>query len=279
MIKKYPLRKLLFLFISASIVLVASCKKDNTSGGGGVVTPVVVAPAVATPTKLGIYESDSSIYKLLFIGVSKVGTVAVNYGLIFDTGSGGMVLDANGVIPASMITSTGFNFTGDSTVTNGITITSQTATIEYGNDDASVTKVYGNLAYASVTIGEVDGNIVIARLPFFLYYKGVDNNNKTLPQHYFDVMGVSPQYDMTFTNGAYITSPFSYFNPGNGLTKGFKMAALGTNNFSLDGKYVPNVVTLGLTAADLSTTSGFTMNSLTSVPGYGYYPVFRGTLN
>lgn len=212
------------------------------------------------------------------MNVSKIGTQTVNYGLVFDTGSGGMVIDANGILPPSMITATGFNFTGDSTVVNGITITSETATVEYGADNNSLTKVYGNLAYASVTIGETNGNIVIARLPFFLYYKGVDANGIVQPQHYFDVLGVSPQYDITFSNNAYITSPFSYFDPGTGLTKGFKMAALGTSNFSLNGNYVPGVVTLGLTPADLSSSSGFTMSQLSFTQADGYYPAIPATI-
>ena len=129
---------------------------------------------VATPTSLGLYETDSSIYKLLLIAVSNIGTQPVDYGLIYDTGSGGMVFDASGILPASMITSSGFNFTGDSTVVNGVTITSQTSIVEYGNDAASIDKVYGNLAYAPVTVGDQNGKIIIKRLPFFIYYKAVN---------------------------------------------------------------------------------------------------------
>jgi hypothetical protein len=179
-----------------------------------------------------------------------------------------------------MITTTGFNFTGDSTVVDGITITNQTSTVEYGDDANSSAKVYGNLAYASVTIGETDGNIVVKRLPFFLYYKSVDNKGNALGTHEFDVFGVNGEYDITFPNSAYITSPFSYFDPGNGLTKGFKLAALG-NNFT-DANEIPitpGVITLGLTAADLSSSSGFTMSQLSFFNGAGYVPVIPGTIN
>jgi hypothetical protein len=273
--ENFPLKRLLFVFASFLLLVIASCKKDNNNQVKP--TPVVTD---ATPTKFGLYEADSSIYKLLYTYVSKVGTLDVSnsdYALVFDTGSGGFVIDANGILPSSMITSTGFNFSGDSTVVDGITIYNQKATIEYGDDANTTDKVYGNLAYASVTFGDENGNIVIKRLPFFLYYKAVDGSNKTFPPHEFDVFGVSPEYDATFQNNAYVTSPFSYFDPGTGLTKGFKMAALGTSNFSLYGNYVPGVVTLGLTAADLA-SNGFVMHQLTYIAGDGYAPVIPVSL-
>src|SRR6185312_3577165 len=107
-----------WLILSASILIliVASCKKEPAAIKGTTSTTIT-----ATPTKLGLYEADSSIYKELITVVSKIGSQTVNYDLIFDTGSGGMVVDASGLLPASMISSTGFTFTGDSTVVNGIT--------------------------------------------------------------------------------------------------------------------------------------------------------------
>ncbi|MGN6638250.1 MAG: hypothetical protein ACTHJ8_05005 [Mucilaginibacter sp.] len=259
-----------FIIPALLIFFIASCKKDNNNN------IQKITPTTATPTKIGFYEIDSSIYKLLLTGISTVGTQSVNYDLIFDTGSGGLVIDANGIIPASMIGANGFVFTGDSTVVNGITITNQTNTVSYGDDNATTDKVYGNLAYASVTIGDENGKITVKRLPFFLYYKAVDGKNKKFSPHEFDVLGVAPEYDISFSNGAYITSPFSYFNPGTGLTKGFKIAALGTSNFSSEGTYVP-AVTLGLTSDDLN-SSGFVMHTLNFTPNEGYVPVFPTTI-
>ena len=157
---------------------------------------------------------------------------------------------------------------------NGITITNQSSTVTYGDDNSTTNTVYGNLAYASVTVGDSHGNIVIKRLPFFIYYKAVDPNGTVLPAHEFDVFGVSAQYDITFANNAFITSPFTYYDPGSGLTKGFKIAALGTSNFSAGGTYEPTI-TLGLTDADL-TSKGFNMNPLVPVPGSGYVPILSG---
>lgn len=271
--KKKTFTRNLFMITGTLLSLViASCKKDKTSS----------TPAVATPVKLGLYEfgADATLnYRQIQINISKVGTQTVSYGMVFDTGSGGMVLDAKGIIPASMITASGFNFTENSIVVNGITITNQKASFSYGSNTNGGT-VYGNLAYAPVTIGDINGSIVIKELPFFLYYKAVDVSGKQADAHDFDVMGVAPLYNITFANNVNITSPFSYYDPGTGLTKGFKMAALGTSNFSSNGyaTFVPGVVTIGLTADDLSTSSGFVQHNLVNYPGAGYYPIITTTV-
>jgi hypothetical protein len=267
MVKIYSLKNLSFILVSLSLLALVSCKKDSKKS----------TPTVATPTKLGLYAYSSSIYKELGIVISKVGTQNLDSLLVFDTGSGGMVIDATNILPASMISSSGFVFTGDSTVVDGITLTNQKDSIEYGDNAATTSKVYGNLAYASVTIGDENGSIVIKRLPFFLYYKAVDSQNNVLPAHEFDVFGVSSEYDIQFANNAYITSPFSYFDPGTGLTKGFKMSAIGTSDYSYLGTYV-NALTLGLTSDDLSGSSGFTLATLSFYQGDGYAPIIPGTV-
>lgn len=256
------------------VFVLASCSKESKNPQ----TNTGTTPTQATPTKFGLYEADSSVYKLVYTFVSKIGTKDVSssdYDLLFDTGSGGLVIDAHGIIPDNMISSTGISFSGDSTVVNGITIYNQKATISYGDDANTTDNVLGYLAYAPVTLGDANGKITIKRLPFFLYYKAVDTKGKVFGPHEFDVLGVSSEYDTTFPNNAYITSPFTYFDPGEGLLKGFKMAALGTNNFSQNGTYVPGVVTLGLTSSDLSS---FTMHQLTSYPGDGYAPIIPVSL-
>lgn len=273
--KKYTLKNLSLLFCALLLLFIASCKSDNknNNGNGGGTGPVT-----ATPTTIGVYAVDSAIYKLLLMSISKIGTQTANYDLVFDTGSGGLVIDANGILPASMISSSGFTFTGDSTVVDGITITNETNIVEYGDDNNTTDKVYGNLAYADVTVGDINGTIIIKRLPFFLYYKATDSKGNTLPAHDFDVFGVSQEYDITFNNSAFITSPFSYYSFGTGLTKGFKMSAIAASQYSYNGTYVP-AVTLGLTSDDLGSAGGFTMSTINFYQGEGYVPIIPATIN
>ena len=92
-------------------------------------------------------------------------------------------------------------------------------------------------------------------------------------------MGVNEEYDVQ-VGGINVTSPFDSFDPGTGLTKGFKMAALGTSNFTHDqsGPFVAGVVTVGLTAADISSSSGFSMSPAIYEANDGYIPFLKSTI-
>jgi hypothetical protein len=273
MIDNYPKKNLLLMLCVCLLVFAVSCKKDNSAAPLPVFTPASIQDG---QVRIGFYAVDSAGVRELQIDVSKIGSKSLDLDLTFDTGSGGLVVDANGLLPASMISSTGFVFSGDSTTVNDITITSQTAMIQYGNNNNTLSKVYGNLAYADVTIGDANGNVFIKRLPFFIYYKAINGSGKAYPAHEFDVLGVSSEYDITFNNKVFITSPFAYYDPGHGLTRGFKIAALRTVNFSEEGTYVP-AVTLGLTSADL-TSNGFNMIGIQQVDDDGYVPMVPGTI-
>jgi hypothetical protein len=273
MIERYAGKSLIFVSLSILLLVIASCKKDNNNNNKN------VTPPVATPTQIGLYEADSGQYRELQIAVSQIGNQTIDDGLVFDTGSGGMVFDAQGIIPPAMITSSGFVFPNsvDSVVVNGITITNQTSTLQYGADSSTLTTVYGNLAYAPVVIGDQGTTVTIKRLPFCIYYKATQADGTALPAHYFDTFGVNSEY-IYFSGNSFITSPFSYYTYGNGLTQGFKMAQLNNSNFSEEGNFVPGAVTLGLTASDLSSSSGFNMNTVNFYQGDGYVPAFTSTI-
>ena len=104
--KIYAKYRLLFIAALFLSMLMASCKKDHNTP-----TPI---PAPAPLATLGLYEVDSSIYKRAFITISQIGTKKVTYYSVFDTGSAGMTIDANGILPTSMITGSGITVAGDS---------------------------------------------------------------------------------------------------------------------------------------------------------------------
>ena len=246
-------------------MLITSCKKDNSSKGSS------GPKSLAT---LGLYELDSGIYKRIFIPITQIGTQTVSYYGVFDTGSSGMTIDANGIIPASMITSSGITVPGDSVVVNGITITSQQATMSYGNS-TSETQEKGNLAYATVKIGTTSNNLITRRIPFFLYYKITNiTTGKALPAHSNDVFGVGP--GVSYANN-HITSPLSYFTGAN-LTSGFKLSALPTASFSINGTYVDDLLSIGLVPNDLLASSGFIMHPLAYFSQGGYSPDIPATI-
>ena len=242
-------------------LMIASCKKDNK------VTPIV--PKAVPIATLGLYEviDPTKIFRRVFIGVS-VGTVPKVYYTVFDTGSSAMTMDASGLIPDAMITDNGFTITGDSLLVSGITITKKTATLTYGDATAGI-KEYGNLAYATLTIGDENGSTTTKRIPFFLYYKAVDTQTGTkFDPHENDVFGVGP--NTRFSNLS-IASPLSYFDMKNGLTQGFKLQKFDANKYTLTGTFVKDLLTIGLVPDDISSSSGFVMHNLTQTTA-GYSP-------
>jgi hypothetical protein len=247
------------------IVTFGACKKDSTTN------PTSVN---AKPVTLGLYQYGVDVNKRVLIPITQVGTQTVNYGSIFDTGSPGMTIDATGLIPASMITSSGITVTGDSTVVNGITVTNKTAIISFG-DATGTTKEYGNLAYANVTAGNSLGNIQLKRVPIFLYYKIIDSDGNQASPHAADVFGVGPGLSTTRSE---ISSPLRFYTYGTGLTNGFKLAALNTAAFPTTPTYVASLLTIGLTSADLSSSAGFVMHPLTYTASSGYSPNLPGTI-
>jgi hypothetical protein len=175
-----------------------------------------------------------------------------------------------------MITSEGITVPGDSVVVNGITVTSLQAVVSFGNT-VDETQEFGNLAYASVTIGDQNGSIVIKRIPFFLYYKVMDiTTGQIYPPHSNDIFGVGP--GVSFANNT-IASPLSYVTNGAGVTSGFRLAMLNNSAFSLNGTFVPGLLTVGLLSSDLAASSGFVMHPLTFSSVGGYSPNIPATIN
>lgn len=255
------MKKHLYTILYSITLLTAfsSCKKDSKT------TPV--APVIKSLATLGMYQYSSGAAKRLFMPITKVGTQAVNYYTVFDTGSSGLTLDATGILPASMITSTGIQVTGDSVIVNGITVTSQTSVMSYG-DATGITKEFGNLAYATFTIGDANGNIATKRIPFFLYYKVMNmTTNTQLPAHSVDIMGVGPGYSFASPR---ILSPLSYFDLAANVTQGFRLALLSATNFTNAGNYAPALLSIGLTPTDMAAASGFILHPLSFSTSGGY---------
>ncbi|RKR82430.1 hypothetical protein BDD43_2610 [Mucilaginibacter gracilis] len=260
--KIYTYQQLFLLFLLVSVSVFTSCKKKNND------------PAPATPiATLGLYEYASGVNKRIFIVVSKVGTKDTTFVGAFDTGSTGMTMDAHGLIPDAMITSSGITFTGDSVVTNGITIKGRQLIMAYG-DNISSTKEYGYLAYAAIKLGDSRGQITTKRIPFFLYYKIVDQTGYVYQAHSSDVFGVGPGTSYAST---LIASPLSYFDIPSGVTNGFKLATLTSGGFNSTGTYMAGLLTIGLIPSDL-TSSGFIMHPLTYSSSGGYSANISATI-
>jgi hypothetical protein len=234
------------IVIAAVAVLFSACKK------GGSTDPVPAPKPLAT---LGLYQYTDNTNKRIFIPISQIGSQQVTYFGIFDTGSSGLTMDANGLIPASMITTSGIQFAGDSVNVNGITITNKTARYSYGDATGSTVE-YGNLAYAPITIGNSAG--------------------KQLSQHSADVFGVGPGNGSGISYAA-IESPLNGLTLPTGVTSGFKLAKL-SSAFTTQGDFVRNLLTIGLVPDDIASTSKFVMHPLSNSSVGGYSPNIPATI-
>ena len=268
--KKSVANNFLCLIIACSVVVISSCKKDKEQQP---------APAITNYATLGLYQKSSvdngTTYKRVFMPV-KIGTTNLRYPTIFDTGSTGLTIDANGILPANMITSNGLIIPGDTVdVDGGITVTNQTGFIAFGGGASGETREYGNLAYATVTLGDANtGTVTTTRIPFFIYYKVVDQtNNVPYPAHTADVFGVGP--GTSYVNSL-IDSPLSHFKLPASVTNGFKLALFSTP-FTSTLTSVPGLLTIGLTPTDLN-SSGFIMHNLDFYSVGGYSPNIRAKI-
>ena len=257
-----------FLLITvACLVLLASCKKDKQP----------TEPVITNFATLGLYQRSADLsgttYKRVVMPV-KIGTTTTLYGTIFDTGSTGLTIDAKDILPASMITNSGLIVPGDSVVVNGITVTSQQATISFGGGGSDETREYGNLAYTNVIMGDGNGTVTATRVPIFIYWKILDvTNNTPLPAHSADVFGVGPGVSYASDK---IASPLSYFKLPTGVINGFKLALFNTP-FTTTLTYVPGLLTIGLTPTDIN-SSGFIMHNLDYYSVGGYSPNLRASI-
>lgn len=252
----------------AFLVIIAGCKKD---------APVKQPVVVTNLATLGLYQYASGTNKRIFIPITKIGTKAISFLSVFDTGSSGMTIDATGILPKAMITSSGIQLTGDSVVVNGVTVTSTKGVISYG-DNTGLINEYGNLAYASVTIGDaLTGTFNIKRVPVFLYYKVEDMTTKTTePAHSNDVFGVGPGTSYAISA---IASPLSYVSLGTGQINGFRLAKVNSSDFSgTQPTNVDGLLTIGLTPDDIN-SSGFIMHSLTRFNVGGYSADIPATIS
>src|SRR5476651_1599049 len=165
-----------------------SCSKSTP---GETVTGTSTIKPIAAIKLSGVVVSGVS--KKLTISVSTVGVAPVAKDVTVSTIGAGLEIDAQGILPASMITTSGITVTGDSVLYNGITVTNKTLIVTHG-DLLNSTKLYGNLAYATITFGDGAAMATTLRIPFFIYYKAVEPSGTQLAAHAADLFGIGPGY-------------------------------------------------------------------------------------
>lgn len=235
-----PLNAIKFIALCFTTTLLVSCSKndvvpDNRQPGQPNSSPGQTT--VNTPVNVNLllgYRNGNLFPTRLVLTIPKIGTQNVNVKTVFDTGSEGLVLTAQSVIPPNLVTANGINLNGNAQLDiNGITVTSHQDSASYGNAPG-IRVYYGQIAYSSVVIGDASGHVTTRPMPFLLVYKGIikaTGKTTTVDPNLDGICGVASQSLSTqdvVTSRKDLRSPFAYINYGNGVLSGFKLQSYST---------------------------------------------------
>lgn len=189
--------------------------------GGDEMGTVEAATVVQAPTAIDLIPANQDGVQRLFIPVSGVGDQATALNLLFDTGSGGLTLDATQIFPASMVGPNGFVFPpGQSTLQyHGITVTNAGTKVRFA------TRIQdGNLGWAQVSFGRAGHSVTTSSMPIFFYYAITDPAGNRIPfPPQKGIFGVSS--DMTAVDGS-LASPLRFVRFDH-VNAGFMLSPVG----------------------------------------------------
>src|SRR5262245_48047224 len=181
-------------------------------------------PATVPSIKLESPGNPPNI-RMLYIRLLALGDRRIDQPLLFDTGSAGMTVECQVVLPANLCSDDGIKI--DKTLElDGITVTTQKMVMNYGTYDE-----YGNIAIARVTIGSRQTPVSTAEaIPILIRYKQVRRSTGEIvggPLWPKGMFGVSP-----IGGGGpdqMVMSPMNAIPPGNGLRRGYYLSPIGTD--------------------------------------------------
>jgi hypothetical protein len=286
-------------------VLLAAC--GGSSGSSAPSSPPVPITTINAPTTVDLYPNESSDNPArLTVMVTAVGSVPVSMPLGFDTGSAGITLYAPSIFPPGMLDAGGFIFPSGETQMSykGVTVTNQQGTRTYGSV-LNTRSENGNLGFATVTFGDVNGEVRTQVMPVFLYYSITGNQTGGLvpqpaQQGWFGVASTSgsivvpnsvepaagfPVCSTASVGTCYVVSVLKYLGYAAGVNAGFSLAPASIQNCDITAPgscLSAPVLTLGLNS---NLEAGHTAQRLVCPPN-GYlgpadiagYPVCQKTI-
>ncbi|MDR5821304.1 hypothetical protein [Caballeronia sp. LZ043] len=168
--------------------------------------------------------------------------------LVLDTGSAGMIIDAQDVFPVTMVSTDGFVFPpGQNTLTyHGITVTNVQVSKIFGGGAHTD---YGNIGFATVRFGG-HGELTTNLMPVLFSYRTLDSNGRPLHLAWHGTFGIDPAASAVLApgaapsgslnicslqsinaNGCDFVSVLRYLNDAAGVNAGFSLG-----NAALDPK-------------------------------------------
>lgn len=157
----------------------------------------------------------------LYVRIAALGDREVDFPILFDTGSAGMTIQCDIVLPADLCGTDGILVQRDMDI-GGVLVTTRRIVSQYGTYDE-----YGNLAFARVTFGDERGSVTTQRMPFLLRYKKVRRSTGEVvggPLWTKGIFGVAPVAGQV---DGLLASPMDYVDMPTGLGRGFWLSPLG----------------------------------------------------
>jgi hypothetical protein len=179
---------------------------------------------LAKPITIPIIKQQYPGYppvRLVHLRVLSLGDHKVDFPLLFDTGSTGITIDCNLVLPWDLCTPDGIKIEKDLKL-DGVRVTTRRIVAQYGTYDE-----YGNLAFARVSFGDAGHPVTTSEMPVLIRYKKVRRATGEIvggPLWPRGIVGVSPLGAQT---GGLLHSPMDYIDAPDGLIRGFYLTPLG----------------------------------------------------
>jgi hypothetical protein len=203
-----------------------------------------------------LVKKKNNTSKRLILPIVQIGSKRFKLNTTFDTGSQGLVLNASRVLPAEMITQDGITMNGQSSITiNGIRITDIQDSCAYGAIKEKKRRYFGQIAYATVTLGDESNNVTTREMPFLLVYKGIviftQQPAKVDPVN-DGICGVLSSYvsnDDNATSRKQLKSPFDYVSYSGDLNAGIELDPINDYIYGnvKDGMYPVPMLKIGIT--------------------------------
>lgn len=214
------------------------------------------------------YPGNPTNIRMLYVRLLALGDHQVDVPLLFDTGSVGITVECESVLPARYCSASGIKIDKPLEL-EGLTVTTQQTVAQYGTYDE-----YGNIAYAKVGFGAREHPISTSeQIPILIRYKQVRRATGEIvggPLWPKGMFGVSP---VGFTAGGLLRSPMSRIDVPAGQHKGYRLSPVGADWKICTNEQgnCPQVVALHI-GIDPAGKKDFTLAKLKKLPSEHYFP-------
>jgi hypothetical protein len=232
------------------------------------------APAASTESTLLVplikleYPGNPPNIRMLYVRLLSLGEHRIDVPLLFDTGSVGITVECNAVLPARYCSPEGVRIDAPLEL-DGLTVTTKKSVAQYGTYDE-----YGNIAYARVGFGARSRMVTTSeRIPILIRYKKVRRATGEIvggPLWPKGIFGVAP---VGMTAGGLLPSPMDTIEVPAGQHKGYRLSPIGANwkACSNEAGDCPQVAALYL-GIDPEIKLGFALAKLKKLRSKNYFP-------